>query len=104
MRRCPAWRLLSCLAGRELGFLLIGAGIASWLGVHFIGMVTDTTRIKQDTAMGIVLAAWFAAGIALLAYIQARPDASQAGWMLHFWPGGGNCGADVQLIAGVGLV
>ena len=29
--------------------------------------------------MGIVLAAWFAAGVALLAYIQERPDASQAG-------------------------
>ncbi len=75
----PGVAIAFLLVGRELSFLLIGAGIASWLGVHFIRMITGTTRIKQDTAMGIVLAAWFAAGIALLAYIQSRADASQAG-------------------------
>jgi manganese/zinc/iron transport system permease protein len=75
----PGVAIAFLLVGRELGLLLIGAGIASWLGVQFIRIVTDTTRIKQDTAMGIVLAAWFAAGIALLAYIQSRSDASQAG-------------------------
>ena len=75
----PGVAIAFLLAGRDLGVLLIGAGIASWLGVQFISSVTQTTRIKQDTAMGIVLAAWFAAGIALLAYIQGRPDASQAG-------------------------
>jgi manganese/zinc/iron transport system permease protein len=67
------------IAGRDLSVLLIGAGIASWLGVQFIRALLDTTRIKQDVAMGIVLAAWFAAGIALLTYIQGRADASQAG-------------------------
>jgi manganese/zinc/iron transport system permease protein len=67
------------LAGRELPLLLLGAGVASWLGVQFIRSVLHTTRIKQDTAMGIVLATWFAAGIALLAYIQGRADTSQAG-------------------------
>ena len=75
----PGVALAFLLAGREIGWLLVGAGLASWLGVFFIRAVTRTTRIKQDTAMGIVLAAWFAAGVALLAYIQERPDASQAG-------------------------
>lgn len=67
------------LAGRDLGVLLIGAGIASWLGVLFVRAVVGTTRIKEDTAMGVVLTAWFAAGIVGLTYIQGRPDASQAG-------------------------
>lgn len=99
----PGVAIAFLLAGRELSVLLIGAGIASWLGVQFIQFITGTTRIKQDAAMGVVLAAWFAAGIALLAYIQARPDASQAG-LDHFIFGQAAAivERDVQLIAGVG--
>lgn len=93
------------LAGRELSALLIGAGVASWLGVYFIHLLTSHTRLKQDVAMGVVLAAWFAAGIALLAYIQARPDASQAGLSSFIF---GQAAAiverDVQLIVAVGIV
>lgn len=101
----PGVAIAFLLAGRELGYLLIGAAIASWLGVQFIGSVTKTTRIKQDTAMGIVLAAWFAAGIALLAYIQARPDASQAGLdTFIFGQAAAIVEQDVRLIAIVGLL
>jgi manganese/zinc/iron transport system permease protein len=75
----PGVAVAFLISGRGISWLLLGAGLASWIGVAFIRSVTTTTRIKQDTAMGIVLAAWFAAGIALLAYIQDRPDASQAG-------------------------
>lgn len=55
--------------------------------------------------MGIVLAAWFAAGIALLAYIQGRPDASQAGLdSFIFGQAAAIVRSDVILIAVVGLV
>ncbi len=92
------------VAGRDLGVLLIGAGIASWLGVMFIRALLNTTRIKQDTAMGIVLAAWFAAGIALLTYIQGRADASQAGLdTFIFGQAAAMVRSDVILIAVVGL-
>lgn len=67
------------VAGRSLGWLLIGAAIAGMLGILFINALTRTTRIKQDTAMGIVLAAWFGFGVALLTYIQGQPNAGQAG-------------------------
>lgn len=67
------------VAGRSLAALLVGAAVASLVGVWFIGLVTRHTRIKQDSAMGIVLAGWFAVGIGILAFIQQRPDASQAG-------------------------
>lgn len=101
----PGVAIAFLLAGRELGLLLIGAGIASWLGVQFIQAVTGTTRLKQDAAMGIVLAAWFAAGIALLAYIQARPDASQAGLdAFIFGQAAAIVERDVRLIAGVGAL
>lgn len=47
------------LMGRELGWLLVGAGIAGWLGTIFVNMIIRTTRIKQDAALGIVLAVFF---------------------------------------------
>lgn len=67
------------LFGRELGALLIGAAVAGWLAVQLIRAITTTTRLKQDAAMGMVLATFFALGIALISYIQSRNDASQAG-------------------------
>lgn len=75
----PGVAIAFLIAGRDLGVLLIGAGIAGWLGVQFINAVTSTTRIKQDTAMAMALASFFAIGIALLSYIQGRGDAGQAG-------------------------
>ena len=101
----PGVALAFLLAGRDLGLLLVGAGVTSWLGVYFIRLVTNTTRIKQDAAMGIVLAAWFAAGIALLVYIQARPDASQAGLdTFIFGQAAAIVERDVRLIALVGAI
>ncbi len=101
----PGVAIAFLVAGRELSVLLIGAGIASWIGVQFIRGVLNTTRIKQDTAMGIVLAAWFAAGIALLAYIQGRADASQAGLdTFIFGQAAAIVASDVRLISIVGAV
>ncbi len=101
----PGVALAFLFFGRDLGLLLVGAGVTSWLGVFFIRLVTNTTRIKQDAAMGIVLAAWFAAGIALLVYIQARPDASQAGLdTFIFGQAAAIVERDVRLIAVVGAL
>lgn len=91
------------MAGRELGWLLLGAFVASWVGVQFIRALQKTTRIKPDAAMGVVLTSWFAAGIALLAYIQTRPDASQAGLdSFVFGQAAAIVERDVWLIAGLG--
>ena len=100
----PGVAIAFLLAGRELSWLLIGAGIASWLGLRMVAAILNTTRIKQDTALGIVLVSWFAAGIALLAYIQSIPDASQAG-LDHFIFGQAAAiiERDVTLVSGVGL-
>lgn len=100
----PGVGLAFLFFGRDLGVLLLGAGIASWFGVYFIYLVTHTTRLKQDVAMGIVLVAWFALGMALLVYIQARPDASQAGLSTFIFGQAASIVArDIQLISSVGL-
>ncbi len=68
------------LPGVALGFawnmtkdpvaILVGATIAGLLGVVFVTLITQTTRIKQDAALGIVLASFFAIGIALLKLVE----------------------------------
>lgn len=75
----PGVAIAFMLFGRRIDALLAGAAIAGLTGVAFARLVVRMTRIKEDTAHGIVLAGWFAIGIALLAYIQGLPTAAQAG-------------------------
>jgi len=59
--------------------LLLGAAAAGWLGTLLIVAVLRTTRLKSDSAFGIVLSVFFGLGLVLLTFIQKRPDARQAG-------------------------
>lgn len=93
------------LMGRELGWLLIGAGIAGWLGTLFVNTVIRTTRIKQDAALGIVLAVFFGTGMALLSYSQGHEDASRAGLdKFIFGQAAAIVARDVIMVSGVALV
>ncbi|MEZ4748163.1 MAG: metal ABC transporter permease [Calditrichia bacterium] len=59
--------------------LLIGAAIAGWLATLNMLSIVQTTRIKEDSALGLVLAVYFGLGLVLLTYIQKLPIATQAG-------------------------
>jgi len=59
--------------------LILGAALAGWLGAALIASVTLRTRIKYDSALGIMLSVFFGFGLVLLTYIQKQPDANQAG-------------------------
>lgn len=59
--------------------LVLGAGIAGWTGTLIVMSIVQTTRIKEDSALGIVLSVFFGFGLMLLTYIQKQPQASQAG-------------------------
>jgi manganese/zinc/iron transport system permease protein len=64
---------------RETLVLLLGAGIAGWIGtLIFLRVVRDTT-LSEDTALGVILSVFFGIGIMLLTLIQNRNDANQAG-------------------------
>jgi manganese/zinc/iron transport system permease protein len=64
---------------RETIVLLLGAGIAGWIGtLVFLRVVRDTT-LSEDTALGVILSVFFGIGIMLLTLIQNRNDANQAG-------------------------
>ncbi|NQY73441.1 MAG: metal ABC transporter permease [Candidatus Margulisbacteria bacterium] len=59
--------------------LLTGAALAGLLGTFLMMGITKFTKIKQDTALGIILSVFFGFGLVLLTIIQKIPTASQAG-------------------------
>jgi manganese/zinc/iron transport system permease protein len=64
---------------REPVVLMLGALIAGWLATLFMLNITRTTRIKDDSALGLVLSVFFGLGLMLLTFTQRLPDATQAG-------------------------
>jgi manganese/zinc/iron transport system permease protein len=64
---------------RALPPLLAGAAIAGLLGVLAVQALTRTRRIREDAAIAIVLSSFYAAGVALMSWLQTLPGAAQAG-------------------------
>jgi manganese/zinc/iron transport system permease protein len=64
---------------REPLVLMLGALASGWLGSLLMARVVRSTRLKVDSAMGLVLAVFFGLGLVLLTAVQRLPDASQAG-------------------------
>jgi ABC-type Mn2+/Zn2+ transport system permease subunit/Mn-dependent DtxR family transcriptional regulator len=77
------------LPGVAIGFLwgvtkdplaiFIGAVIAGLLGTATVSAILRTTRLKEDTALGLVLASFFAVGISLVTMIQRLPTGNKSG-------------------------
>jgi manganese/zinc/iron transport system permease protein len=60
--------------------LVCGALVAGWLATLLVMSILRTTRIKEDSALGLVLSVFFGLGLMLLTFLQKRvPDAGQAG-------------------------
>src|SRR3954469_21712258 len=105
----PGWRSLLWTIGivdsRSLPALLVGALCSGILGVAVISGLRRWTRIKEDSAIGIVLGVFFGAGIVLLRLIQNSATGNKAG--LQSFILGKTAGmilGDVYLIAGTGIV
>lgn len=64
-------------------YLILGAFITGWLSLQVVQLVTTRSRIKEDTAIGMVLSVFFGIGILLLTVIQKSGNANQAG-LDHF--------------------
>jgi len=77
------------LPGVALGFLwsmskdpiaiFVGATLVGLLGSATVGLITHTTRLKEDSAIGMVLAAFFAVGICMITMIQRLPTGNKSG-------------------------
>jgi manganese/zinc/iron transport system permease protein len=59
--------------------LILGAVVAGWLATLLIIAIVRTTRIKEDSALGISLSIFFGFGLMLLTFTQRLADARQAG-------------------------
>jgi len=77
------------LPGVALGFLwntskdpvaiFIGATLAGLLGTAVVGAIKQTTKLKEDAALGLVLAAFFSVGICMVTMIQRLPTGNKSG-------------------------
>jgi len=71
--------VLAGASGKSLGILLAGAVTTGVLGVGTILFLRHYTRLKEDTALGVVLSVFFGAGVALLGVVQKMQTGHAAG-------------------------
>ena len=74
--------IIMSLAGanaKALPGLLLGATVTGIAGVGLVLAVRNTSRIKDDTAMGIVLSVFFGGGVVILSMALSMPGARAAG-------------------------
>jgi manganese/zinc/iron transport system permease protein len=100
----PGIALAFLLTGTKVSaLLLLGAALAGWLGTLVVLAVVRTTRIPEDSALGIVLSVFFGFGLVLLTFVQRQPNAAQAGLdTFLFGQAATLVASDVALIAGLG--
>ncbi|MGV3772974.1 MAG: metal ABC transporter permease [Verrucomicrobiales bacterium] len=103
------------LPGVAIGFLwsmeknpmaiFIGATIAGVLGSVVVSLIKETTRLKEDSALGLVLAAFFAVGICLVTMIQRLPTGNKSGIDKFLFGQAAAMGAgDIKLMAAVTIL
>jgi len=66
-------------SGKWLPGLLLGATVSGVAGLLVMLAIRNTTRLRDDVAMGLVLSVFFGLGVAVLGMVQAMPEASAAG-------------------------
>lgn len=76
-----AFMLVASLGGdgKSLPVLLAGATVTGLMGVAVILVLRRHTRLKEDTALGVVLSVFFGAGVALLGVAQQMDTGHAAG-------------------------
>lgn len=65
--------------GKSLPGLLLGATLSGVTGILTMLLIRNTTRLRDDVAMGFVLSVFFGVGVASLRMVQTMPGASSAG-------------------------
>lgn len=76
----PGIVLAYLLTGEKSSFMLLsGAIVCGIIGAYFVHDIVENSRLKTDTALGIILSTFFGIGMMLLTYTQTLEDANQAG-------------------------
>ncbi|MDA0752939.1 MAG: metal ABC transporter permease, partial [Verrucomicrobia bacterium] len=80
--------------------IFVGATMAGLLGSFMVTRLTATTKLKEDTALGMVLAGFFGVGICLVTMIQRLPSGNKSGIDKFLFGQAASLGAsDIQLMA-----
>ncbi|RFU21880.1 metal ABC transporter permease [Geodermatophilus marinus] len=97
----PGVAVAFLLAGvKDTVSLLVGAAVAGTLAAVLVLALERSSRVRPDTAIGVVLSGSFSLGIVLLTHIAATGDAGQAGLQDYlFGQAAGLVQADVTLFA-----
>ncbi|GJM24764.1 MAG: manganese ABC transporter permease [Phycisphaerae bacterium] len=64
---------------KNLTYLLLGATVTGVLGVLAVLAIRQSSRIREDAAIGIVLSVFFGAGMALMSVVQSTSNGNAAG-------------------------
>lgn len=67
------------LGEKRLIILIIGAAISALIGALFIQMITTSSRITEDSAMGMILSVFYGLGIMLLTIANRVETGNQSG-------------------------
>ena len=79
--------------------------LAGFIGTFFVSYLRQTTRIKEDTALGLTLASFFAIGVCLLTMIQRLPTGNKSGIDKFMFGQAAAIGEDdIRLMAGVTIL
>jgi manganese/zinc/iron transport system permease protein len=76
----PGICLSFIISGTKDPFLLIiGAFVTGWISMTLMDYLINNSKIKEDTATGLILSVFFGIGILLLTFIQHSGNAAQTG-------------------------
>lgn len=102
----PGVCLSFLIAGNKDPFiLLIGAFLTGGLSLYLMDYITSKTKIKQDTAIGLLLSVFFGIGILLLTFIQQSGNAAQSGLdSFLFGKAASIVGEDLMVFGTVGII
>lgn len=90
---------------KSLLWFLIGAAVAALVSSFIIQVIINHSRIKEDSALGIIISVFFGFGIVLLTYIQHNGSGNQSGLDdFIFGQAASMVAADVQLITTISLI
>lgn len=86
-------------------FLVIGAFLTGWISLVIIDKITAKSKIKEDSAIALILSVFFGIGILLLTVIQKSGNAAQSG-LDHFLFGSAASlvGSDLITFSIVGII
>jgi manganese/zinc/iron transport system permease protein len=90
---------------KSLIWFLVGAAISGMIAAWLIQFIIQNSRIKEDSALGLVLSVSFGFGIVLLTFIQHNRGGNQSGLSdFIFGKAASMVGQDVQIITWIAAI